>query len=359
MQTTIELLRQVRAASVRANSYDEASNTIDVVWTTGATVRRASWMDGPYDEKLLCGPENVRLDRLNLGASFLDTHDSFQLASVIGSVVPGTARMVDGQGVATIALSRAAGCADVVQNIKDGIIRNISVGYLDHAVEKLERDDGSVPLWTVTDWEPFEISAVPVPADAGAQIRSGRVADGTELFPCRMTRADTPTPKTEAALADAPKPADAGSPKDNPNNNASTSQPSAAAAADVAKKVDEAKTPKDATAVVDPGDASPIGSTEIRRLIDEALGQERARAADILKEGDRFGMRALAEEHIRSGTKVKAFRGLILDKLAERTADHGGPQGTSQRAEPTLSAERGGDDRSAGAAMAKRLLGKK
>lgn len=185
MQRTIELPRQARAAELRAASFNEADNTIDVIWTTGATVRRASWRDGVYDEELIVSKAAVRLDRLNAGAPFLNTHSDWDLSDVIGSVVPGSARIANGVGVATIKLSRAPGDADNVQKIRDGIIRNISVGYAMHRIEKTEADDGSVPLWRVVDWEPMEVSAVPVPADAGAQIRSAG-QDKRATFPCLL-----------------------------------------------------------------------------------------------------------------------------------------------------------------------------
>ena len=46
-----------------------------------------------------------------------------------------------------------------MQNIRDGIIRSISVGYITHQIEKIERA-GEVPLWRAVDWEPLEISGV-------------------------------------------------------------------------------------------------------------------------------------------------------------------------------------------------------
>lgn len=185
MKRTIELPRMARGAEMRAASYNETDNTIDVVWTTGATVRRRSWIEGPYDEELIVTSQAVRLDRLNAGAPLLNTHSDWDLNDVIGSVVSGSARISGGIGVATVKLSSAPGDADIVQKIRDGIIRNISVGYMVHRVEKIEADDGSVPTWRVVDWEPMEISAVPVPADAGAQVRaaSGKTAP---LFPCEF-----------------------------------------------------------------------------------------------------------------------------------------------------------------------------
>jgi Caudovirus prohead serine protease len=157
-------------ARVRSASYDEAANTIDIVWTTGAAVRRADPYTGDeYDEVLSLEPGAVRLDRLNGGAPFLDSHNSEGLANVIGSVIPGTAKIENGRGIATIQLSRAAADTDVVQKIRDGVIRNCSVGYWTFSSTRSNDDP---PVVTATDWQPLEISAVAIPADAGAQIRS-------------------------------------------------------------------------------------------------------------------------------------------------------------------------------------------
>ena len=161
---------QHRAAALQPASFDADARTIDVTFTTGAAVARSSFVDGDYLEVLLTGSSNVRLDRLNAGAPLLDSHQSDGLSNVLGSVVPGSARMAAGQGVATVRLSDAARAADTVADIRDGVIRNVSVGYLIHAATRVEAN-GVVTL-TVTDWEPVEISAVAVPADAGAQFRA-------------------------------------------------------------------------------------------------------------------------------------------------------------------------------------------
>lgn len=196
MTTTVQLPREMRAAEVRANSFDEAAHTIEIVWTTGASVRRYNWDIGAYDEVLEVGDGNVRLERLNAGAPFLNTHASYDLSQVLGSVVPGSARIEGGRGLATILLSRAAADADIVQKIRDGVIRNVSAGYIRHQIEKTEGDDGKLPVWRVTDWEPCEISAVPIPADPGAQTRAAPRGD---LFPCVITQAAPPPPATYPA----------------------------------------------------------------------------------------------------------------------------------------------------------------
>lgn len=191
MNHVIRLPMQCRAATVAAESFDEAANTIDVVWTTGATVRRRTydWIEdrlSEFEEELVVSSAAVRLDRLNSGAPFLNTHGQYDLRDVLGSVVPGTARLENGRGIATIRLSRSLGDADIVEKIRDGVIRNVSVGYAVHAVEKRQRD-GQIPLHRITDWEPMEISAVPIPADPGATIRA-RSAGRDVLFDCIVTR---------------------------------------------------------------------------------------------------------------------------------------------------------------------------
>ncbi|EDQ33943.1 Caudovirus prohead protease [Hoeflea phototrophica DFL-43] len=182
MTELIRLPKMQRDAEIRAASYDEQDNTIEVVWTTGSTGRRVSWMEGEFDEELVVSDKAVRLDRLNAGAPFLDTHDRYSLDAVIGSVVAGTAKIAKGVGTARIQLSKAAGTLDRVAKIIEGTVRNVSVAYRIHGVEKTQRE-GMVPLHRVIDWEPMEISAVPVGFDPGAQVRSG---SDDELFSCRV-----------------------------------------------------------------------------------------------------------------------------------------------------------------------------
>jgi phage head maturation protease len=185
MPTMQQLPRETRSVEVRAGSFDEAANTVDIIWTTGAAVRRYDYRSGTsYDEVLDLSPGAVRLERLNAGAPILNAHGQYDLSQVIGAVVPGTAKIEGGRGLATVLLSRAAGDADIVGKIRDGVIRNWSAGYIRHEIEKIEGDDGTPGTWRVIDWEPCEISAVPIPADPGAQTRT---APAAELFPCVVT----------------------------------------------------------------------------------------------------------------------------------------------------------------------------
>ncbi|NBW62881.1 MAG: hypothetical protein EBR33_06840 [Synechococcaceae bacterium WB4_1_0192] len=142
--------------------------TVELVWSTGAQVKRASWSRGDYIEELSMAPGAVRLDRLNKGGPLLDAHDSFSLRSQIGVV---QRAWLDGnEGRALVKFSRRDDVEPIFQDVQDGIYRNVSVGY---KVHKTERDEtGAVPVERAVDWEPYELSLVPIPADAGAQVRS-------------------------------------------------------------------------------------------------------------------------------------------------------------------------------------------
>ena len=122
-----------RAASVRPESVNPDTRTIEIVWTTGATVQRQRWEGWDdvveYDEELVVSPNAVRMQRMNDGAPFLDSHNGWSLGSVLGSVVPGSARIDGGQGMATIQLTSASDVADLVQRILEKSVRFVSVGY--------------------------------------------------------------------------------------------------------------------------------------------------------------------------------------------------------------------------------------
>lgn len=168
----IELTNGAIGAQIRAASFDDKDHSISLIWSTGAPVRRRG-PQGYFLELLDMSPASVDLSRLNKGAPLLDSHRDDNLSRVIGSVVPGSAKIAGGKGVARVILSRAAGDADNIQKIKDGVVRNISIGYTIEKVEIVEREN-DIPVYRVVAWTPVEISAVPIPADSGAGIVQAR-----------------------------------------------------------------------------------------------------------------------------------------------------------------------------------------
>jgi hypothetical protein len=162
-----EGLLQTRAMFA-PDTFNVEERTVEVVWTTGAQVRRASWSRGDYIEELSLAPSAVRLERLNKGAPLLDSHDSLGLRNVMGVVE--RAWLNGAEGRALVRFSRRDDVEPIFQDVRDGILRNISVGYKTHRVERDEA--GATPVERAVDWEPYELSLVSIPADAGAQVRS-------------------------------------------------------------------------------------------------------------------------------------------------------------------------------------------
>lgn len=180
-------------AEVLPDSINEEKRTADVVFSTGAPVlRKDMWTGETWREVLSLKKDHVRLDRLNSGAPFLDTHSAFDLSSVLGVVVEGSAKVTGKQASARVRFSKRATVEPVWQDIRDGIIRNVSVGYRVHKFEQVEpAGDEKIPTRTAIDWEPFEISAVPMGADAGAKVRT---ADKNMLNRCEVVRSTIAEP---------------------------------------------------------------------------------------------------------------------------------------------------------------------
>lgn len=186
----------LRAADVRPASYQEEDNSIEVVWSIGAAGLRFDWLDGGYyTEELSMDPGAVRLGRLNAGACLLDSHSTYSLSSVLGSVVPGSVRIENGQGLCRVRLARTPDVADTVAKIIDGHIRSLSVSYNVFEFQRTERE-GEYPHMLATDWEPVELSFVTVPFDAAAQVRQRSAAQGGD-HPCTIRGAAAPNPENE------------------------------------------------------------------------------------------------------------------------------------------------------------------
>lgn len=174
---------QIRAAFV-PGTFNAEKRTVDVVWSTGARGLRFDWNIGRYYEELSLDPAHVKLERLNGGASVLNAHQSYDLSAILGAVVPGTASADGKEGRATLLFSEREDVAPFVRDIEAGIIRHLSVGYnvaRYELVDKVQEGEDLIPVYRAMDWEPAELSFVPIPFDAGTQVRSG---DEAKLNSC-------------------------------------------------------------------------------------------------------------------------------------------------------------------------------
>jgi hypothetical protein len=195
--------------SAAVGAIEEEGRTFELVFSTGAPVERYDWFSGKrYVEKLSLDPAHVRLDRLNAGAPVLDSHGTWDLSSVIGVIEEGSAKVAGKKGTAKARLSAHDDVARIRQDVRDRVIRNVSVGYRVYRFEEVAgKGDNALPVRTATDWEPFEVSLVPMGADPGARVRGQQ--GQTETNPCVIVRSLEETvmkdqEKTAAAPAETP-----------------------------------------------------------------------------------------------------------------------------------------------------------
>ena len=172
---TVDLPLQTRAdVRLMPESVDAERRTVELVWSTGAAVRRRDpWTGKRYDEVLSLEETHVDLSRLNGGAPLLNTHGAWDLRDVIG-VVERAWIAREGEalvGRATVRFSDRADVEPIWRDVASGIVRNVSVGYAVRSYEITETD-GAAPVWRAVDWQPLELSAVPIGADAAAGFRA-------------------------------------------------------------------------------------------------------------------------------------------------------------------------------------------
>jgi hypothetical protein len=175
-----------RRADVGAIDADK--RTVDVTFSTkaGGDVLRYDWDTGKrYWERLSLDAEHVRLDRLNHGAPLLNAHSAYEVGNVIGVVEDDSVKLLKGEARATVRFSKRADVEPYYQDVRDKIIRNVSVGYRVHRFEEQAVPKDGFPIRLAVDWEPYEISMVPMGADVGARVRS--VKD-VETNPCVIVR---------------------------------------------------------------------------------------------------------------------------------------------------------------------------
>jgi phage head maturation protease len=202
-------------ADIRPATFNEKTLEVEVDMGSGVPVVRVPWFDEPFLEELSMDPGAIRMERLSSGRMpFLDSHQRFELENQIGVVLSG--RVESGKLVCTVRFSRRADVSGVVQDVRDGILGNLSLGYRVHKYQEVTLPTDTMRRLRAIDWEPMECSLVTVPADPTSEVRTAapapkRATDGalTERTAgawtnCRIqgrkAKHNTMTPEEIAAL---------------------------------------------------------------------------------------------------------------------------------------------------------------
>lgn len=212
----------------------------------------------------------MRLGRLQQGGAVLVDHDHTDHVGVVERVSIDD----DRKGRVLVRFGRSERANEIFNDVLDGIRRHVSVGYqiLDAFVEARGKD-GEPDVVRVTDWEPFEVSIVSVPADPSVGI--GRSAEP----PPDQADENTNPPSAGFLL-----------PKEN-GDRAMTTENETNNAAPQAEKVN------------------------VEAIASEAQTAERTRISKITSAGETFGKQDLAREFVKNGKTVDQFRAALLDDM--------------------------------------------
>lgn len=222
------------------------------------------------NEILSHGMESANLSRLNDGAPLLYNHDPDRMIGVVERA------WVDGEkkrGYAKVRFSRNKFAQEVLQDVRDGILRGVSFGY---SIDKMEeREDGLV----ATNWSPYEVSLAVIPADPTVGVgRSLETSDSDVNVGVDRSLEDVDSDIETAA---------------------STASP-----VNTVTEVMESTT------------------TDVEVIRSEAVEAERTRIASINKLGERHNLSDLARELISGGQSVDEARAAVLEKIGTQPVEH-------------------------------------
>ena len=261
---------------------DNEARTVELAFSSEVAVQR--WFG---EEVLDHSPGAMRTRLLEQGAPLLMDHNHRDQIGVVESVSIGD----DRRGRAVVRFGRSVRANEIWQDVADGIRKHVSVGYSVRKIEVKPRK-GQPDLVRVTEWEPFEISLVSVPADPTVGV--GRSAENAPEEPARGA-ADT---------GDNSKPKRAAQMKWKQYRDAQGNL--------VRVQVDEDGTEIAGTVEILERAAAPVDPTAERAAGSEA---ERARVRSIMEMGEQYGAEDLARDAVKDGAKPEEFQRKLLDHL--------------------------------------------
>jgi len=277
-------------AAFEPSTFDPATGTVEVAFSTGARALRSSW-EGPFYEELEISEKAVDLSRLNNGAPFMDDHPMKRgeggVRGVLGVVE--RAWIKGSEGRALIRFSEREDVKAIRADVQTGILRHVSVGYTIEQLDLVEKVK-DVPVYRATRWTPYEISQTPVAVDDAAVVR-GRNESETYEVEILSRSEEKPMPEKTVETTPEPKPV--------------VIETRASAVEEATRQAAAQREARTEANVA-----------EVTRATEKALTAERDRVVEIrslvrrAKLGDE-----LADKLIKDGASVNDVRGAVLDHL--------------------------------------------
>lgn len=219
--------------------------TIELSFSSAAPYER-SWGIEILDHN----PGSVRMGRLTNSAPLLVNHD---MNDQIGVVETAELDVMNQKGRAVVRFGNSSRAQEIYQDVLDGIRKLVSVGYRVHDMKEQAK---AKDTYVVNDWEPFEISIVPVPADTSVGV--GRSDESFDLLQFKKEE----IPMTVTASAE-------------------TAQ-------------------------------NPV--VDVNSIRQQARNDEHARVDTIIDISGRHNARDLGDEFIRAGKSVDEFKSAMLER---------------------------------------------
>lgn len=154
--------RQMDAESGEVRTLDDSTRTVELSFSSETPVER--W---GASEILSHKSGAVMLERLNKTGCLLYNHNRDK---VIGKVIKASVK--NRRGIATVQFDDDDESLIYYNKVKNGTLRNVSVGYIVHEQQRTAtgKDETMHVTYTATKWEPIEISIVSVPADISVGV---------------------------------------------------------------------------------------------------------------------------------------------------------------------------------------------
>ena len=193
---------------------------------------------------------SVNMDRLNNAAPLLFNHDRDVVIGVVEY-----AKIESRRGVALVRFGNSEKAKEVFSDVVDGIMKNVSVGYQINEMELTSKSDG-VETYRVTNWQPFEISIVSVPADQSVGVGRSNELEEQEIK--------------------------------------------------ILKQKEEVRNMEDNKTV------------DLVQVQNQAKNDERSRVREISAIGAKHGLGDIATKAIEDGTTADQFRSMVLDTIGQK-----------------------------------------
>lgn len=163
---TIKGIVYLRALTFDRSSINEKERTVEVSFSSETPAPQFHPDIGAFMEVIDHSPGAAQLDRLRNTGSVLVNHDEDDLVGTVESVSIGA----DKVGRALLRFGRSVRAEEIWQDVTTGIRKGISMGYRVIEYVKAGVTASGMQILRALKWEPFEISLVPIPADASLGV---------------------------------------------------------------------------------------------------------------------------------------------------------------------------------------------